>query len=39
MQTLRRRDMVATEDYDHMKTMDEKMQWMKLTHLLSKKFI
>ena len=36
MQTLTRRHMVVIEDYDHMKTMDKNVKWMKLTHLLSK---
>ena len=30
-----RRHMVVIEDYDHMKTMDENVKQMKLTHLLS----
>ena len=30
-----RRHMVVVEDYDHMKTMDENVKWMKPTHLLS----
>ena len=28
--------MVVIENYDHMKTMDENVYWMKPTHLLSK---
>ena len=27
--------MIFIEDFDHMTTMDENMNWMKLTHLLS----
>ena len=37
MQILTRRFMVAIENYDHMKTTDENVKWIKLTHLLSKK--
>ena len=32
---LTRRHMVVIEDYNHLKTMDENVKWMKLTHLLS----
>ena len=35
MRTLTRKHMVVIEDDDHIKTMDENMKWMKLTHLLS----
>ena len=35
MQTMTRMDKVDIKDYDHMTTMDEIVNWMKLTHLLS----
>jgi hypothetical protein len=35
MQTLTKTYMVVIEDFDLMTTMDENMNWMKLTHLLS----
>ena len=35
VQTLTRTYMVVVEDFDHMKTMNENVHWMKLTHLLS----
>ena len=35
LQTLTRRHMVVIEECDHMKTMDENVKWMKLTHLLA----
>ena len=34
MQSLTRKHMVVIKDYNHMKTMDENMKWMKLTHVL-----
>ena len=34
MQTLARTYMVVIKDYDHMTTMDESVNWMKLRHLL-----
>ena len=37
MQTLTRIFMVVIEDYDHITSMDENVNQMKLTHLLSKK--
>lgn len=33
--SLTRMDNVVIEDYCHMTTMDETMNWMKLTHILS----
>ena len=35
MQNLIRRNMVAIKDYDYMKTMDDNVEWMKPTCLLS----
>jgi hypothetical protein len=35
MQTLLGMDMAVIEDYYHMTIMDENMNWMKLTYLLS----
>ena len=37
MQTLTRTYMLVFKDYDHMTIVDETVNWMKLTHLLSKK--
>jgi len=37
MQTLTRTYMLVINNYDHIATMDENMNWMKLTRLLSKK--
>ena len=34
MQTLTIAHMVVVKDYDHMITMNENLNWMKLTHLL-----
>ena len=39
MQTLTRMDKVVIEHFYHMTTMDENMNWMELTHLLSKKIL
>ena len=36
MQTLTKTHIVVIEDYDLVTTLDEKVDWMKLTHLLSK---
>ena len=35
IQSLRKMDNVVIEDYDHMTTMNENMNWMELTHSLS----
>ena len=35
MQILTRMDKVVLKDYYHMTTMDENVNWLKLTHLLS----
>ena len=37
MRTLTRMDKVVKEDYYHMTLMDENTNWMKFTHILSKK--
>ena len=39
MQTLTTTHLVVNKDYDHMTTMDENVNWMKLTHLLSIYFV
>ena len=36
MQTPIRMDKVVIKDYYHMTTMDENVNWMELTHMLSK---
>lgn len=36
MQTVQRVDMIVIEDYYHVTTMDENVNIMKLTHLISK---
>ena len=37
MQTLTRTYMIVIKDYDPMTTVDEDVNWMKLTHILSTK--
>ena len=38
MKMLTRMDMVVIKDYDHVTTMGDNVNWMKLTHLLSSFF-
>ena len=39
MQVITRMGMVVIMNYYHMTTMDENMNWMKLTHMLSTFFV